>query len=101
MTSLKDELAKSVWWARMAEEVGPQVKVARVASRWRRGVVRGYGALVHVQLELGNCCHTGFEVWRIRGWQHNLDWPDALVKVKAATKIQAHWRGRVWRCLKN
>jgi hypothetical protein len=85
MTSLKDELAKSVWWARMAEEVGPQVKVARVASRWRRW--GGYGAK-----EVGTVCHTGFEVWRIRGWQHNLDWPDALVKVKAATKIQAHWR---------
>ena len=85
MTSLKDELAKTVWWARMAEEVGPQVKVARVASRWRRW--GGYGAK-----EVGTVCHTGLEVWRIRGWQHNLDWPDALVKVKAATKIQAHWR---------
>jgi hypothetical protein len=95
MTSLKDELAKSVWWARMAEEVGPQVKAARVASRWRRQ--GGYGGRARGVRPVSD--HTGFEVWRLRGWQNGVDWPDALVKIKAAIKIQTQCRHYMKRCV--
>ena len=84
--SLRDELEKCVWWTKMAREVGPQMKETLMYRNLHRKN--------DIVLDQGSG-HQGFEVWR--KWSYPSDWPDALVKIKAAAKIQKKWRERMER----
>ena len=83
--SLKDELAKCVWWAKMVKEVGPQIK--------EKAPLYCSGGCAHICYPPVSD-HIGTEVWR--KWSYPFDWPDALVKIKAAAKIQKQYREHLY-----
>ena len=68
----------------MVKEVGPQIKEKAPLYFWSRSHI----CYPHVS------DHIGTEIWR--KWSYPLDWPDALVKIKAATKIQKQYRDHLY-----